>query len=368
VRPRVALVATTTATEPAELLAARLRTLLDAGWDAWLLAKGPRWSALRDLAPRDRLHWFEGRRNRFLPPSSLLRRPRALVRYLAAEGQAGALDQPLLRLRPDLVHFHSGPAARKALRLKPLLGCRVVVSFREDGHDLQPPLEPIWEEADLVAFPDSARLLRAAAVGCPPEKAGVLPPPVSALPDVTGSPRSRNGRLRILSAGPLLWEQGFEHSLHAVRLLLDAGVDCEYRILGQGDHAIPIAFARHELGLADRVRMLTPDQTRLEQELREADVFLDPAVTDTLSASGPLSAEAAGVPLVATERAHLPGDGGIAVPRRDPRAMADALGRLAADPELRARLAQAARARSRRRDHLQEHLARLEDLYRRALA
>ena len=42
----------------------------------------------------------------------------------------------------------------------------------------------------------------------------------------TGGPGAVPPPLRLISSGPLTWEQGFEHSVHAVRLLLDMGVEC----------------------------------------------------------------------------------------------------------------------------------------------
>jgi glycosyltransferase involved in cell wall biosynthesis len=104
------------------------------------------------------------------------------------------------------------------------------------------------------------------------------------------------------------------------------------------------------------------------EELRGADVFVDPAVADMVPAAPLLAAQACGIPFVATGRPGLPGDAGIAVPRRNPPAIAEALARLAGDPALRARMGRAGRARARSFAALQaDHLRRLENLYRRLL-
>jgi glycosyltransferase involved in cell wall biosynthesis len=367
--PRVCSVATTAAAEHGSLLAARLRGLLDAGWDARLLCNGERWAAdpaIRDpaLAPNVELM---PERDTYPPPRSLLSRPGGLVSYLRAEGDTGAFDECLLRLRPDLIHFHSARSARQGMRLKRILGCRVVVGFRADGSDIdQPNPEILWEGADLLVFADAALRGRAIARGCRPETAEVLPIPLKAALD---GRRPDPGPLRLISVGPLSWEQGFEHSVHAVRHLLDSGVGCRYRILGEGDHLNAVAFARHQFDLAESVDLALPEGGgSLVDELLAADVFLDPAVTDTTSLTPLRTAAALGLPFVATHRDGLSDDAGITVSRRNSRAIAEALGRLALDSALRDRMGEAGRAKANPHPTLEEHLRRLQSLYRRALA
>jgi glycosyltransferase involved in cell wall biosynthesis len=348
-RPRVALVVSRTADGPAAIYAALLDRLLEEGWGAHLLCRREPWARerpLRDHALRRRVKFAPNTPARFSP-----------------------FDRWLRQLRPHLVHFHSGWAAAKASRATRRLGCRVVITFREDGQDLGvPDPERLWSESDAFLFPSEAALERAAARGYPQEKSDVLPVPVTTGAEPRGQP-PKPGVLRILSAGSLVWEQGFEHSLHAVRLLLDMGVGCEYRIVGEGDHLRAVAFARYQLGLVDDVHIIALDGAdQLGRELRCADVFVDPAVTDTTSASRTIAAHAAGVPVVVTAgRRDLREDAAITVPRRNPRAIAEALARLGGDPELRARLVDAGR-RVCGIPTLEEHVDRLERLYRRVLA
>lgn len=366
--PRVALVATSTATEPPELLAARLHGLREAGWDARLMCKGTQWldgPALRDSALVEHVEVRPSRR-RQLPPRSLVRHPHRLLRHLRRPGMTGPFDQRLLRFRPDLIHFHSGAAGWKGARLKQVLGCRIVVSFRDDGVDLEDVhTHRLPEVADRLTFPSEVLRDRALALGWPPERTEVLPVPgwggLAPIP----APARDGGPLRVVSVGSLIWEQGFEHSVRAIRQLLDRGVQAEYRIVGRGDHIVAVAFARHQLGLAEHVELVAPDGiAQLSRELGEADVFLDPAVTDTVSQQPLRAAQELGVPIVATHRA---GAAGIAVPRRDPVAIADALEALARDPVMRARMGAAGRSLAGERSP-DEDLRRLDELYRRALA
>jgi glycosyltransferase involved in cell wall biosynthesis len=344
---RVAMVVSTTAAESGATLAARLRHLLDNGWDARLFCKGEVWARqaeLRDPAISERVE---------LKPK--------------AARDSSPFDGRLLELRPDLVHFHSGWAGWKGMHGVQRLQCRVVISFRDDGQDLAvADPERLWESADLLLFPSAGALERALVQGWPRERAEVLHAPVTHVD--RHEQELEPEFLRILSAGSLVWEQGFEHSVHAVRLLLDMGVRCEYRIVGEGDHLPAVAFARHQLGLKDDVALVAPNGgDPLAGELRAADVFVDPAVADTTSPSGLLSAQARGLPFVATRRAGLPDDAGIEVPRRNPRAIAEALAVLAADPALRVRMGRAGR-RMQGIPTLEDHVADLENLYRRVLA
>jgi glycosyltransferase involved in cell wall biosynthesis len=347
----VALVASTTAEDSAEMLALRLRYLLERGWDAWLFCKGPRWQDQPALTgPQVR------GRARLAP---------------RARAKSSPFDRRLRSLRPDLVHFQSGHAAWKGLRKGQLRGSKIAISFRSDDQDLASgdiDLALLWERADRLLFPSRAVLERAVDRGCPRERAAILEPPAQA-PDSDHMREPGNGALRVLSAGPLIWEQGFEHSIHAIRLLLDQGVPCEYRIVGDGAHVQAVAFARHQLGLHDHVELIVPDGNgQLAEQLRSTDVFVDPAVVETIAAAPLGTAQAHGVPFVATPReAPLPDGAGIEVPRRDPGAIAAALARLAADPGMRERMGRRA-AEADWAWKVEDHLAELERLYDGTLA
>ena len=335
---RIALVATTTASEPTELIAGRVSHLMQRGWDARLLCRGELWehdAAAQALGER-------------------------LELSAAPDTTVGEFDERLAALRPDVVHFHSAWAASKALGVLPQLRSAVVVSLRDDGQDLAiPDPEALLAVTALLLFPSRAVLDRAADRGWPVDRAEVLeapPPPIDHAP--SRKPRG-DGPLRLLCFGPLIWEHGLDHAVHAVALARARGADCRLRIVGTGEHLHAVAFARHQLGLTDVVEILKPDgATALVDQLREADVLLDPAVADALPGTPLATAVELGIPFIATRRPSLPPDRGVAVDRRDPEAIADAIVRV---PGLRDELAAAGRrVTSQARA---DHLARLEELY-----
>jgi glycosyltransferase involved in cell wall biosynthesis len=85
-----------------------------------------------------------------------------------------------------------------------------------------------------------------------------------------------------------------------------------------------------------------------------------------------LEAMAAGRPIVASRVATIPevvldGETGLLVPAGDPLALADALARLAADPDLASQFGEAGRERVRRQFSIEKMVGDTELLYRELL-
>jgi glycosyltransferase involved in cell wall biosynthesis len=283
----------------------------------------------------------------------------------------------LVALRPRLVHFHSASVALRFMDSRADLDCKVIVTAT--GEDLNTVgLEnphhygAVWDLADVVHVPSEGLWQRAVRRGCPPARRHVVIPPAADTsyfdPSGDASPEAtRADRLRILSVGPLVWAQGYEHALHAARLLLDRGVDFEYRIVGEGELLPGVLFARRQLGLEDQVELLDGEApVDLRKQLEWADVFLNAAVADGFT-DGLAEAHAMGLAVVASERGVL--DGGVegealVAPTRDPMGLAEKLVRTAVDPELRRRLGKQGRARAVSRYGLGKQLSRFDALYR----
>ena len=264
-------------------------------------------------------------------------------------------------MRPDLIHFHSASAAGKAIGLRAQLGCSIAVSLRADGADLgEPDAESLWREGDLFLFTDPAVLTRAVARGCPRERSEILPPLVTKAPP-GGDPPSE-APLRILSSGPLVWERGSSTrctpsgSRSTAVLTATTGSSMAGPISRRGVRPPPARPRRPGRNRHGGQRELSGGGAE------RTDVFVDAAVADT-SPTPLLAAQALGVPYVATERDGLAEGAGMIVPRRDPRAIADALVTFARDPELRMGMAAVGRAQSDYSSALEADLGRLQNLY-----
>jgi glycosyltransferase involved in cell wall biosynthesis len=158
----------------------------------------------------------------------------------------------------------------------------------------------------------------------------------------------------IVAVGRLVEKKGFADLIEACSLLRDRGVEVRCRIFGLGEQEPDLRAAVERLGLGNRVRLPGPrPQGDLIKAVGRAAVFAAPCVVggDGNRDGLPtvlLEAMALGTPCVSTDVTGIPevlrdGETGLMVPQRDPAALADAIERLLADPELRVRLAGRAR-------------------------
>jgi colanic acid/amylovoran biosynthesis glycosyltransferase len=267
----------------------------------------------------------------------------------------GLRHLPLLRLRPDVVHTEFLTIARDHARLATRRGWRLTSSIR--GYDvayagLADPAHyrDTWPALAAVHVLGEDLWARARERGAPADLPHVFIPPAVDVDRVERADPGGDGPLRLLSVGRLHWKKGHHHVLAALARLVDGGTDATLRIVGDGTELEAVAFARHQLGLDDRVELvggLARDD--VGRELGRAQVFVHGAVTEGFG-NAVLEAQAAGLPVVCTDaeglRANVAdGETGLVVPRRDPEAMAAALARLGADPGLRTRLGAAGRER-----------------------
>lgn len=158
----------------------------------------------------------------------------------------------------------------------------------------------------------------------------------------------------IAAVGRLVEKKGFDVLLDAARLLRERGLPFRLRIAGAGplEQDLAAQIAASDLGAC--VELCGPlPQDGVRDLVSEAAVFAAPC---RVGADGNrdglptvlLEAMALGTPCVATPVTGIPevvedGRTGLLVPEDDPVALADALSRLLAEPQLRGELARAAR-------------------------
>lgn len=162
---------------------------------------------------------------------------------------------------------------------------------------------------------------------------------------------------RIITAGDLTWEKGYEQALMTIRILLDRKIPVRFEIFGEGNEYQSILFAIHDMDLSQHVQLnkrISPDGLR--NRFKEADVFFLSSVNEQ-SPLEVLEAMSCGVPVVATESAKIheiitDGLDGLIVPIMDPVAAADALEMLWRKAELRSKMGAAARAKTLKREEV----------------
>ncbi len=159
---------------------------------------------------------------------------------------------------------------------------------------------------------------------------------------------------RVVAVGRLVEKKGFDQLVDAVAVLRAAGRELQCDIVGTGELQAELAAHIERLDLSDRVRLLGP---RTQAEVREivsgAAVCAVPCRVGTDGNRDGLptvliEAMALGTPCVSTPVTGIPeivrhGETGLLVPEGDPAALASALERLLAEPDLRTQLARAAR-------------------------
>ncbi len=286
----------------------------------------------------------------------------------------------------DVLHAHFGPGSIYALPYHLSTGLPLVVTFH--GYDvplLSTPrrFEPkFWRYWALskVMLRRVSRFLAASnelrdqliALGAPPERVRVWRLGVE-IPPLERAPEARSGR-NVLLVGRFVEKKGFEYAIEAFAQVVAKGVDATLHVAGDGElrPAYDAIIARH--GIADQVRFLgvLSHQAVLETMLG-MDILMCPSVVAANGdrESGILVAKEAGarfMPVIGTWHGGIPeiiddGETGYLVPERDPEAIARRLEELVRQPELRAKLGAAARAKMVREYDIDKRIDVLEDHY-----
>lgn len=204
---------------------------------------------------------------------------------------------------------------------------------------------------------------------CPDVPVTVLPTGIDRLPATAAPPELvwRDGALRVLYVGRFAPEKNLRLLVHALRIAVDAGVDAQLALVGDGPLRERLADEAHRLGVGDRLTVLGPYPRRqLGGIYASADVFAFPSVADTQAYVLNEAAHERLALLVSDTVNGVVEDGvsAIVVPP-DPARYAQALATLL-DPDLRERLGTAARQRAEQLGEAVQS-ARLAGIIRRAV-
>ncbi|MER7723646.1 glycosyltransferase family 4 protein [Streptomyces sp. NPDC096323] len=168
--------------------------------------------------------------------------------------------------------------------------------------------------------------------------------------------------------------KGLVHLVDALAKLRTENPAAHLVVVGRRAEDGPVARAIERHGLADAVEFVKGiSDTELVDLVRSAQIACVPSLYEGFSLPA-AEAMATGTPLVATTGGAIPevagpdGETCLAVPPADAGALADALGRLLGDPELRARLGAAGRERVLARFTWKQAAIGTAALYREAIA
>lgn len=177
---------------------------------------------------------------------------------------------------------------------------------------------------------------------------------------------------RVLFVGRLVEKKGLRHLLRALALLKRRGVAAELHVVGDGPERAVLEAESRSLGLR-AVFLGAQPRSRVEAELARSWLFAMPShrAADGDSEGLPivfLEAQAAGVPVVSFDtgparEAIRDGVTGLLAPELDIGRLADDIGRLLTDRELRGRMSAQARAHVRNHFSLAARSAELERVY-----
>jgi glycosyltransferase involved in cell wall biosynthesis len=171
-------------------------------------------------------------------------------------------------------------------------------------------------------------------------------------PEAVATRRARLGAgaqdVVVAGIGRLIPVKGFEYLLEAYAQALTTEPRLRLVLVGDGDARADLEARARSLGVSETVAFTgMADRSQIPEYLAVADVVAVPSIRHGGYVDGlptvALEAMAARKPLVASEVGGLPelvrdGENGLLVPEKDASALADALVRLARDPDLRARL------------------------------
>lgn len=173
---------------------------------------------------------------------------------------------------------------------------------------------------------------------------------VRALPARAAGSGPATAPVRLLFVGRLVPEKGVLVLLHALATLRDRGVGIETVLVGDGPYRDELERAARHLGVEGQIRFTGAlTGARVAPLYREADVFCLPSFAEGLPVVL-MEAMANELPVVTSRIAGIAelvdeGVNGVLLPPGRDDVLADALGRLSADPELRARWGRAGRER-----------------------
>jgi colanic acid/amylovoran biosynthesis glycosyltransferase len=254
----------------------------------------------------------------------------------------------LIRRPYDVVFCHYGPNGNFAAFLKRIDPSACLVTMFH-GYDIRMALaddrgmyRELFNSVDRLLANSRYTMDRLLELGADPSIVQVHPVGIdlNKFPLRDGALRLQREPLVILTVGRYVPEKGMEFGIRAFAKIVQRFSDrtVRYEIIGYGPEEDNLRRLIEELRLEGSVKLLGPkNHAEVIEHLYASDLFLLPSVSEALGMAL-LEAQAAGLPIVATETdgipfAVVPGRSALLVPPADVGALAEALCRLIDHPQ-----------------------------------
>jgi len=334
-----------------------LRYLSDQGWDGMLLAR-----------PRSDL-WQKARGSgvRCFP-------------WPSGDGRIsvmGILWPVLLKFRPALIQLNDSKGLLPILLWRRWFKAIKVIAVRRVLFPVDRlSINRLYRPLDRIVCVSQAVHEQMCRFGLIPDQLKVIPDGADLDALKTRGDRIRTRRrLRIPEdgfhighVGRLSPEKGQEVLLEAANRL-GSMPNLFFSFLGGGKRLSELTDRAQRLGIMERTRFLGHGE-ELNDYLASLDIYIQPSLTEGLG-SAVIDAMANSLPVIGSRVGGIPellgGGAGVLVPPGDPQALADAIFRLQADPDLCIRLGRTAFIRAQNYDFRKTN-KRLLELYRELLS
>jgi glycosyltransferase involved in cell wall biosynthesis len=282
--------------------------------------------------------------------------------------------------RPDLAYIHVGSNAslyRESafILLAKLLGRRTIAHFHAGDVRMYLPGQPsIGRKFIRWALSHSDRIIAVSAESLDDLREMLPFAEITLLPNAidfswlcshkaNSMVDSEDDKVRLLFVGAVGKLKGEADLISALALLQQRNFDIKTSFLGYG--AERLADICVHAGVSELVEHLGPVAlTERAAFFQRADIFVLPTYAEAMPISV-IEAMAAGLPIVTTPVGGIPeiiedGKEGFLFPCGDVRAMADSIGRLVKDKDLRLRMGLLAKKRAKDQMDFEDYIERLE--------
>lgn len=284
----------------------------------------------------------------------------------------------------DVIHCQFGYEGFRSMAFQTMNdpSAKSIVAFR--GYDLSGFLKikgkgvyrQLFTRADLF-LPNCDRFRSLLIdIGCPIDRIAVHRSGIDCS-QFPFNPRSfpPDNRVRMVSIGRFVEKKGIEYSIRAFAKISPLYPEAEYQIIGDGVLKPQLASAIAELGMGDRIQLISwKKPSEIVEILALSHIFIAPSVTaadgDTEGIPNVLKeAMAMGMPAIATRHAGIPelvedGVSGFLVPERDIESLAEKMSYLCAHPEIWEPMAKAARSQVEKDYDIHKLNEELVEIYR----